>query len=59
MTLWLHLVDGTSEMAMMTFADGTHRHRRSLGNTSRDEDEMREFAESLFDEGYPLNTCRL
>jgi hypothetical protein len=57
-TLWLHLVDVTSEMAMMIFADGTHRYRRSLGNTGRDEDEMREFAESLFDRGYPLNACR-
>ena len=57
-TLWLHLVDVTLDMAMMIFADGTHCHHRSLGNTSRDEDEMREFAESLFKQGYPLNACR-
>ena len=57
-TLWLHLVDVTPDMAMMIFADGTHCHHRSLGNTSRNEDEMREFAESLFKQGYPLNACR-
>ena len=57
-TMWLHLVDVTPEMAMMIFADQTHCQRSSLGNTGREEDEMREFAESLFAQGYPLNTCR-
>ncbi|MFB2982178.1 phytanoyl-CoA dioxygenase family protein [Microseira sp. BLCC-F43] len=58
-TLWLHLVDVTPKMAMMIFANGTHREERSLGNTSRDEEEMRQFGESLFEQGYPLTTCRM
>lgn len=57
-TLWLHLVDVTPEMAMMIFADDTHRPRRPLGSTGRNEAEMQQFAESLFEQGYPLNACR-
>lgn len=57
-TLWLQLVDVTPDMAMMTFADATHYQKRSLGGTSWIEDEMRQFAKSLMEQGYPLNTCR-
>ncbi|WP_287250920.1 phytanoyl-CoA dioxygenase family protein [Moorena sp. SIO4E2] len=57
-TLWLHLVDVTPDMAMMIFADRTHFEGRPLGNTSQDEDEMSQFAQSLFEQGYPLNACR-
>ena len=57
-TVWLNLVDVTPEMSMMVFADGTHHLQQSLGEASLDKDEMREFQQSLFEQGYPLNTCR-
>ena len=57
-TLWLPLVDVTPEMGMIIFADGTHHSGCSLGTTSRDEEEMQAFSESLFARGYTLNTSR-
>lgn len=57
-TVWLNLIDMTPKMSMMIFANGTHHRQQSFGETLMDKDEMSEFQKSLFEQGYPLSTCR-